>query len=69
MNAHKTTVISGRVLLDPARQRLVCESGAEATALQTLRDGLESSEFREAFGLRRVYRRFSSGGNEIFSVV
>jgi hypothetical protein len=42
------------------------ESGAEATALQTLARPLDITELREAFGLRRVYRRFSYGGNEIF---
>jgi DNA-binding phage protein len=47
----------------------VPKSGAEATALQTLARPPGLTELREASGLRRVYRRFSSGGNEIFSVV
>jgi len=40
----------------------VPESGAEATALQTLTrlSGIFVFEPREAFGLRRVYRRFQS---------
>jgi hypothetical protein len=36
----------------------VTESGAEATAVQTLARGLGVLELREAFGLRRVHRRF-----------
>jgi hypothetical protein len=36
----------------------VTESGAEATAVQTLARGTSVLELREAFGLRRVYRRF-----------
>jgi len=35
------------------------ESGAEATALQTLARPSGISAFREAFGLRRVHRRCS----------
>ncbi len=34
-------------------------SGAEVTAVQTLRDNHTISEPREASGLRRVHRRFS----------
>ena len=43
MNAHNTSVISGRVLHDTARQHLDCESGAEATAVQTLARGPRDS--------------------------
>jgi hypothetical protein len=35
-------------------------SGAKATAVQTLRDNYPSLKPREASGLRRVYRRFSN---------
>ena len=34
------------------------ESGAEATAVQTLARGPGILELREAFGVRRVHRRF-----------
>jgi len=37
------------------------QSGAEATAVQTLRDGHASLKPRAASGLRAVHRRFSSG--------
>jgi len=38
--------------------RLPCaESGAEAAAVQTLARHLIACKLREAFGLRRVYRR------------
>jgi hypothetical protein len=37
---------------------LPVNSGAKATAVQTLRDCRESAEFCEASGLRRVHRRF-----------
>jgi hypothetical protein len=36
-------------------------SGAKATAVQTLRDYRDSAELREASGLRRVHRRFPNG--------
>jgi hypothetical protein len=35
------------------------DSGAEATAVQTLARLPSNSKFREAFGLQRVHRRFS----------
>jgi hypothetical protein len=35
-----------------------CESGAEATAIQTLARWREACEPRAALGVRRVYRRF-----------
>jgi hypothetical protein len=50
----------------PLVRRNESESGAEATALQTLARPPNITEPREAFGLRRVHRRLSSGGNEIF---
>jgi hypothetical protein len=37
------------------------ESGAKATAVQTLSRRLDALEPREAFGLRRVHRRFVPG--------
>jgi len=37
------------------------KSGAKATAVQTLREIRWAQPNREAFGLRRVHRRFSNG--------
>jgi len=37
------------------------ESGAKATAVQTLSRMLDALELREASGLRRVHRRFVPG--------
>ena len=42
----------------PAVWRNEPESGAEATALQTLARLPDITELREASGLRRVYRRY-----------
>jgi hypothetical protein len=43
-----------------ARAGQLPKSGAKATALQTLRDGRTFLKWREASGVRRVHRRFSS---------
>jgi hypothetical protein len=48
------------IMNDKLEISLPTKSGAKATAVQTLRDQRESAEFREASGLRRVHRRFSS---------
>jgi hypothetical protein len=41
------------------------ESGAEATAVQTLRAIWKCSVVAQASGLRRVHRRFSTGSTMI----